>query len=173
MQASELLKAQGGLIAEQAVVITGRMSSEAKAVALDAFRAGHCRLLVSTVVIEVGIDVPAATLMVVEHAERFGLLQLHQLRGRVGRSDKRSSCLLVTSSKGALERLQVLEVRHTTLVASAIPQTVSRGNAHCPIDVNIKPALRVESLVWQGGGREGPHAAWRWPAVRAAPERPC
>lgn len=110
LQASELLKAEGGLVAEQAVVITGRMSSEAKAVALDAFRAGTCRLLVSTVVIEVGIDVPAATLMVVEHAERFGLLQLHQLRGRVGRSDKPSSCLLVTSSNGALPRLQVLEV---------------------------------------------------------------
>lgn len=98
------------MVAEQAVVITGRMSPVDKATALDAFRAGLCRLLVSTMVIEVGIDVPAATLMVVEHAERFGLLQLHQLRGRVGRSDKPSSCLLVTSSKGALQRLQVLEV---------------------------------------------------------------
>lgn len=93
------------------MVITGQMSGESKATVLDVFRSGRCRLLLSTVVIEVGIDVPDATLMVVEHAERFGLLQLHQLRGRVGRSDKQSSCTLVTTAKGPQERLHVLTVR--------------------------------------------------------------
>jgi ATP-dependent DNA helicase RecG len=111
VQAYELITAAGGVLAEHALVISGRMAGESKALALEAFRAGKCRLLLSTVVIEVGIDVPDATLMVVEHAERFGLLQLHQLRGRVGRSHKQSACVLVTPAKSSLERLQVLAVR--------------------------------------------------------------
>ena len=97
------------------MVVTGQATSDQKHVVLDTFRAGIKRLLISTVVIEVGIDVPDATLMVVEHAERFGLLQLHQLRGRVGRSDKQSACVLVTMAQQALERLEVLTVRFRLL----------------------------------------------------------
>ncbi len=73
----------------------GRMETERRETALRDFAAGHSRLLVATTVIEVGVDVPAASVMVVEHAERFGLAQLHQLRGRVGRGSAASYCLLL------------------------------------------------------------------------------
>jgi hypothetical protein len=99
------------LLQEHAILMTGELSGEQKNLVLEMFRAGVCRLLISTVVIEVGIDLPDATLMVIEHAERFGLLQLHQLRGRVGRSDKQSECMLVTTGNTAMERLSVLAVR--------------------------------------------------------------
>jgi ATP-dependent DNA helicase RecG len=71
------------------------METERRETALRDFAAGHSRLLVATTVIEVGVDVPAASVMVVEHAERFGLAQLHQLRGRVGRGSAASYCLLL------------------------------------------------------------------------------
>ncbi|MFG1430923.1 ATP-dependent DNA helicase RecG [Xanthobacter sp. V2C-8] len=92
-------------------VVHGRMSGTAKDAAMARFAAGETRLLVSTTVIEVGVNVPNATLMVIEHAERFGLAQLHQLRGRVGRGEKASTCLLLYRgplSETAKARLSVL-----------------------------------------------------------------
>ena len=71
------------------------MKGAEKDAAMARFAAGETQLLVATTVIEVGVDVPAATIMVIEHAERFGLSQLHQLRGRVGRGTERSTCLLL------------------------------------------------------------------------------
>lgn len=93
-------------------LLHGRMKPEEKESAMSAFRDREIDLLVATTVIEVGIDVPNATVMVVEHAERFGLAQLHQLRGRVGRGAEKSFCILVRSercSADGLRRLQVME----------------------------------------------------------------
>jgi len=72
-----------------------KMKPAERDAAMAAFKAGETQMLVATTVIEVGVDVPEATIMVVEHAERFGLAQLHQLRGRVGRGPGKSSCILV------------------------------------------------------------------------------
>jgi ATP-dependent DNA helicase RecG len=76
-------------------LLHGRMASAEKAAVMQQFMAGAMTLLVATTVIEVGVDVPNASLMVIEHAERFGLAQLHQLRGRVGRGDVASVCVLL------------------------------------------------------------------------------
>jgi ATP-dependent DNA helicase RecG len=76
-------------------LVHGKMKAAERDAAMAAFKAGETQLLVATTVIEVGVDVPEATIMVVEHAERFGLAQLHQLRGRVGRGSGKSSCILL------------------------------------------------------------------------------
>ncbi len=92
-------------------IVHGKMSAADRDKAMDRFKSGEAFVLVATTVIEVGVNVPEATVMVIEHAERFGLAQLHQLRGRIGRGDKPGTCLLLWRpplSENAKERLDAL-----------------------------------------------------------------
>jgi ATP-dependent DNA helicase RecG len=92
-------------------LVHGRMRGADKDRAMEQFATGVTRLLVATTVIEVGVDVPEATVMVIEHAERFGLAQLHQLRGRIGRGAERSTCLLLYKAplgETAKARLEIM-----------------------------------------------------------------
>jgi ATP-dependent DNA helicase RecG len=101
----------GPILGEQMAVVHGRLRPEEKAAAMARFSSGAVRLLLATTVIEVGVDVPAARLIVIDHAERFGLAQLHQLRGRVGRGEGQSTCILLYDaalSDTARERLKAL-----------------------------------------------------------------
>ncbi len=102
---------QKRLGAENVGLIHGKLRPEEKDAVMEDFRSGKTQALVATSVIEVGVDVPNANLMILHHAERFGLAQLHQLRGRIGRGEHKSYCILLTDSKlpEALEKLAVLE----------------------------------------------------------------
>jgi ATP-dependent DNA helicase RecG len=97
-------------------LLHGRMRSGEKEEVMECFRRGEIHVLVSTTVIEVGVDVPNATVMVIEHAERFGLAQLHQLRGRIGRGAERSHCILVTPEKLSAEAAAQAKLRLETMV---------------------------------------------------------
>ncbi|MDP2268185.1 MAG: ATP-dependent DNA helicase RecG, partial [Deltaproteobacteria bacterium] len=110
-------------------LIHGKMKRAEKEEIMAAFRAKRMDILVATTVIEVGIDIPEASLMVIEHAERFGLSQLHQLRGRVGRSEIASSCILLAQGKSSADagkRLRIME-KTTDGFAIAEEDLVLRG----------------------------------------------
>ncbi len=104
----ELVQKLPGLRVES---LHGRMTASQKQKAMESFRQGRAQVLVSTTVVEVGVDVPDARIMVVENADRFGLAQLHQLRGRVGRGSGQAYCYLVSDGSG-IERLKILKNCH-------------------------------------------------------------
>jgi ATP-dependent DNA helicase RecG len=95
-------------------VVHGKMTNEEKNFNMNAFSAGRANILVATSVIEVGVDVPNASVMVIESAERFGLSQLHQLRGRVGRGSEKSYCVLMTGHKMSKESKHRIELMCAT-----------------------------------------------------------
>jgi len=121
VEESESLKAESAVAAfekwrkrlpeHEVGLLHGKLPAEEKEAIMERFRAGHLHALVATSVIEVGVDVPNATVMILRHAERFGLAQLHQLRGRIGRGGHRGWCVLLTDGKSpdAMEKLRVLE----------------------------------------------------------------
>jgi len=131
-------------------LLHGRLSSAEKESTMLAFKNGEIQVLVSTTVVEVGVDVPNATVMLIEHADRFGLAQLHQLRGRIGRGRAKSTCLLMASEK----RTEVADERLRALVES------TDGFRIAEMDLKIRgpgeffgtrqwgiPAFRVASLL--------------------------
>ncbi len=111
MSASDRHRELASIFESAVGLVHGRMSGAAKDAAMADFQSGRTRILVATTVIEVGVDVPDATIIVIEHAERFGLAQLHQLRGRVGRGQTASSCVLLYQSplgEVAKQRLSIM-----------------------------------------------------------------
>jgi ATP-dependent DNA helicase RecG len=106
------LKENPALAAAGIELVHGRLPADERRLALERFRNGAARILVTTTVVEVGLDIPDATLVAIEHPERFGLAQLHQLRGRVGRAGRAGRCVLVTSrglGEAARQRLRVFQ----------------------------------------------------------------
>jgi len=104
-------------------IVHGKMSPAEKETSMRLFKEGHAHILVATTVIEVGVDIPNATVMVIESAERFGLSQLHQLRGRVGRGASQSYCILMSSDKISKEAAKRIEVMISTNDGFEIAET--------------------------------------------------
>lgn len=134
--------------------VHGRMKPEAKDRQMDDFVSGRARILVATTVIEVGVNVPNATVMVIENAERFGLSQLHQLRGRVGRGADKSYCILMTKHKiGADTRRRLELMTHTTdgfVIAEEDMNMRGPGDIEGTQQSGIAFDLRIASLARDG-----------------------
>jgi ATP-dependent DNA helicase RecG len=137
-------------------LLHGRLKSAEKDAVMERFRGGELKVLVATTVIEVGVDVPNATLMVIEHADRFGLSQLHQLRGRIGRGSEKSVCILVAPkeiSGDARERLDTMvrtangfEIAETDLRLRG-PGEVFGTRQHGILGFNVANPLRDRQLL--------------------------
>jgi ATP-dependent DNA helicase RecG len=135
-------------------VVHGQQKPEDKAYDMNLFVKGHAQILVATSVIEVGVDVPNATVMVIESAERFGLSQLHQLRGRVGRGGEKSYCILLTGhalSKEARERLHLMSISNDGFeIAEADMRLRGPGDLEGTAQSGLAFELRIADLARDG-----------------------
>ncbi|MCH8267325.1 MAG: ATP-dependent DNA helicase RecG, partial [Acidobacteria bacterium] len=131
-------------------LLHGRLPSEEKERTMQGFQSGEIQILIGTTVIEVGVDVPNATVMVVEQAERFGLAQLHQLRGRVGRGKRQSHCLLLTSrqqTEVARQRLAALEASNDGFEIAELDLRLRGPGEFLGTRQSGLPALRIANLL--------------------------
>jgi ATP-dependent DNA helicase RecG len=134
---------------DQVGLVHGRLAPKEKDAVMTAFAAGAIRMLVSTTVIEVGVDVPAASIMIIEHAERFGLAQLHQLRGRVGRGAAESSCILLyrqSLSEAARARLEVMRQTEDGFVIAEEDLRLRGGGEILGTRQSGLPSFRIATL---------------------------
>ena len=131
-------------------LLHGKMDSEEKTTIMKSFSENKIHVLVSTTVIEVGIDVPNTTLMVVEHAERFGLSQLHQLRGRIGRGSDKSYCFLLAgykSSEEAQQRLMAMEAHQSGFKIAEVDLAIRGPGEFLGTRQSGLPGFRVANLI--------------------------
>ncbi|MGH2396436.1 MAG: ATP-dependent DNA helicase RecG [bacterium] len=167
IQAAERLQAMFRTV--RVGLIHGRMKAEERARTMAAFKAGEIQMLVATTVIEVGVDVPNATAMLVEHADRFGLAQLHQLRGRVGRGAQQSFCLLLASGvrgKGVGDRRDSDYPDKPRYPATPSPE--ARRRLEALVNSTDGFAIAEEDLRIRGPGEFFGVRQWGMPEFRAA-----
>jgi ATP-dependent DNA helicase RecG len=135
-------------------IVHGRMPAATKEASMKLFKNGQAHILIATTVIEVGVDIPNATVMVIESAERFGLSQLHQLRGRVGRGADQSYCIIMSSEKLSKEAAARIEVMIMTTDGFEIAETDLRlrgpGDIEGTMQSGIPFDLKIADL-----GRDG------------------
>jgi len=130
-------------------LIHGKLRPDDKEEAMNRFKKGELRILVATTVIEVGVDVPNATVMVIEQAERFGLAQLHQLRGRVGRGGEQSHCILVTGKLNdtGRERIRTLVESNDGFYIAEMDMKLRGPGEFFGTKQSGLPALRFASIL--------------------------
>ena len=146
MQAAERLRSTE-FVGMNVGIIHGRMKSDERAQIMNAFRAGDVHVLVATTVIEVGVDVPNATVMVIEHADRFGLAQLHQLRGRVGRGAQRSFCFLISSAGRRRDLETDVPAQGTSDPTLPFPSEPAADRLRMPAGPTQTAAQRLKAMV--------------------------
>ena len=141
---------RGAFPEAQVGIVHGRLEPKERLQVMDRFTRGEIQILVATTVIEVGVDVANATLMVVEHAERFGLAQLHQLRGRVGRAHRPGTCLLVARGGGEVAEARLRAMLETTdgfVIADADLRIRGPGEFLGTRQSGVLPDLRIADLI--------------------------